>query len=168
MLGWKNGFGLASGMIFASINHSFIQPSPFSDKPQRAPRIMSPSQKNDAQVLEEMLSEPVLTKLLSLAKNGFAPTLPQLLERVVDLGIKQLEEELHPINGKTIPDGLSPRQTSILYGLRNGYAVGEIATNLGIAETTTRTHITRIKDKFGCHDLLNLRLPGCKHSDSML
>jgi len=127
---------------------------------------MSRPRKNDAlALLEGILAKPVMAKLTAMAGNGHGP-LPRLLGRVIELGLERLAEEGHTPNGDAVPEGLAPRQLAVLDCLRNGYAVGEIAANLGISETTVRTHIARLKDRLECHDLLELRLPARNHLET--
>lgn len=113
---------------------------------------------NGTPTLEEILPRPMLAKLSAMAANGDGP-LPRLLNRVIELGLKQLAEESPHSHGREELDRLTPRQLRVLENLREGYAVGEIAATLEISETTVRTHISRIKERLDCHDLLNLRLP---------
>lgn len=108
--------------------------------------------------LERLLPARLLDRLADLAGNGHGP-LPQLLVRAVELGLEQLAGDGPPANGQADTDGLAARQHAVLECLRNGYSVGEIATILAISETTVRTHISRLKQKTGCADLLTLRLP---------
>ena len=120
---------------------------------------MSRQPKNETQViLERILPKPVMAKLSAMAENGHGP-MPRLLSQVIELGLERLAEAGIAADGHGVPDGLAPRQLAVLDCLRKGYAVGEIATRLGISETTVRTHIARLKDRLECHDILKLRLP---------
>jgi len=94
-------------------------------------------------------------KLAALKKCSMAEALAQ----IIDTGIKSIgcELEAGPVSGH--PAELSPRQISVLQGLRDGLAVKEIADRLNVGEATVRTHILRIRERTGCLDILKLRIP---------
>jgi DNA-binding NarL/FixJ family response regulator len=78
---------------------------------------------------------------------------------IIDHGIKSTDRELDAAPAPVHTSGLSPRQTSVLQGLRAGLAVKEIADKLNVGEATVRTHIIRIRERTGCLDILKLRIP---------
>ena len=86
-------------------------------------------------------------------------SIDEALAQIINNGIKstgcELEED--PVSG--YPAELSPRQISVLQGLREGLAVKEIADKLNVGEATVRTHIIRIRERTGCVDILKLRIP---------
>ena len=86
-------------------------------------------------------------------------SIDEALAHIINNGIKSIGCELEedPVSG--YPADLSPRQISVLQGLRDGLAVKEIADKLNIGEATVRTHIIRIRERTGCMDILKLRIP---------
>jgi DNA-binding NarL/FixJ family response regulator len=86
-------------------------------------------------------------------------SISEALAQIINNGIKSIGCELEedPVSGR--PADLSPRQIIVLQGLRDGLAVKEIADKLDVGEATIRTHITRIRERTGCMDILKLRLP---------
>jgi DNA-binding NarL/FixJ family response regulator len=86
-------------------------------------------------------------------------SIEEALAKIIDNGIKSIgcELEADPVSG--YPADLSPRQISVLQGLRDGLAVKEIADKLNVGEATVRTHIIRIRERTGCLDILKLRIP---------
>ena len=96
------------------------------------------------------------TKRLATLKKC---SISEALAQIINNGIKSIGCELEedPVSGR--PAYLSPRQIIVLQGLRDGLAVKEIADKLDVGEATIRTHITRIRERTGCIDILKLRLP---------
>jgi len=94
-------------------------------------------------------------RLERLARHGNMP-MDELCLKALELGIHHLEatlpETLLPTNG------LSKKQRMVLHHLKLGKSVKEIAFDLRMGESSVRTHITRLKEKLGCGDLLELRM----------
>jgi DNA-binding NarL/FixJ family response regulator len=87
------------------------------------------------------------------------PLAPLILFPTADSRIKSIGCELEENTASGYPADLSPRQISVLQGLRDGLAVKEIADKLNVGEATVRTHIIRIRERTGCLDILKLRIP---------
>lgn len=81
-----------------------------------------------------------------------------LLE-VLEAGLEKLDDEWQESMVDRFGIPLSPKQKVVMICLRRGMAVKEIASDLGVSETTIRTHIARLKQRMDCDDLLQLRLP---------
>ena len=115
--------------------------------------------------LGEPISKPLLFihRKLNLHAKRLATlkkiSIYEALAQIINNGIKSMGCELEedPVSGH--PLDLSPRQISVLQCLRDGLAVKEIAAKLDVGEATIRTHITRIRERIGCLDILKLRLP---------
>ena len=86
-------------------------------------------------------------------------SMEEALAQIIDHGIKSTGCELEADPVSDHPADLSPRQISVLQGLRAGLAVKEIADKLNVGEATVRTHIIRIRERTGCLDILKLRIP---------
>jgi DNA-binding NarL/FixJ family response regulator len=86
-------------------------------------------------------------------------SIEEALAHIINNGIKSIACELEEDPESGYPADLSPRQISVLQGLRDGLAVKEIADKLNIGEATVRTHIIRIRERTGCMDILKLRIP---------
>jgi two-component system nitrate/nitrite response regulator NarL len=59
-----------------------------------------------------------------------------------------LAQEIRARRSDSVPS-LSDREIEILREVAAGHSAGEIADNLGLAESTVKTHLTRIYDKLG-------------------
>lgn len=86
-------------------------------------------------------------------------TYAEALAHVVEKGFKGIERESADSRTRKGLADLSPRQRTVLDGLRDGLAVKEIAHSLEVSEVTVRTHIIRIRQRLDCADLLKLRIP---------
>lgn len=82
------------------------------------------------------------------------------LQDVISKGLREIDRKLAEFSGSEEFDELSQRQRDVLDGLRKGMAVKELADRLGVTEPTVRTHIYRLRQRLGCSDLLELRIPG--------
>jgi DNA-binding NarL/FixJ family response regulator len=93
-----------------------------------------------------------------LAKH-FTMNAQELSALVIDAGLAVMERKLLENNKQPLPS-ISQQQRIVLDLLQQGKTVKEIAYQLNLGEATIRTHITRIKDKLNCNDLLHLRMNG--------
>jgi len=99
--------------------------------------------------------------LNDLAKRSCC-SFEQALHQAISLGLESLEAragEQKNLVANGCDAGLSPRQRQVLGLLKLGYSVKEIAGEMGVSETTVRTHVTRLKERTGCTDILRLRMP---------
>ena len=86
-------------------------------------------------------------------------SISEALAHIIESGIRSTECEIETDRVTGRPADLSQRQIAVLQGLRDGLAVKEIAHKLNVGEATVRTHITRIRERTGCVDILKLRMP---------
>lgn len=93
-----------------------------------------------------------------LAKH-FTMKMQEMSALVIDAGLAVMERKLLENNNHPLPS-ISQQQRVVLDLLQQGKTVKEIAYQLSLGEATIRTHITRIKDKLNCNDLLHLRMNG--------
>ncbi len=100
-------------------------------------------------------------RLQALARH-FGLKEKEMCELVMDAGLTAIESRLDQ-NGYSQLAAISQQQRVVLDLLQQGKTVKEIAYQLSLAEPTIRTHITRIKEKLNCSDLLNLRMNHLSH-----
>lgn len=93
-----------------------------------------------------------------LAKH-FTMKAQEMSALVIDAGLAVMERKLIENHKHPLPS-ISQQQRVVLGLLQQGKTVKEIAYQLNLGEATIRTHITRIKDKLNCNDLLHLRMNG--------
>jgi DNA-binding NarL/FixJ family response regulator len=86
----------------------------------------------------------------------------EMMALVIDAGLAVIERRLGANGNHPLPV-ISQQQRIVLDLLQQGKTVKEIAYQLKLGEATIRTHITRIKEKLNCSDLLNLRMNGISH-----
>ena len=116
----------------------------------------SPDKKTPPGVSEQIkLPDHLRARLDSLAA-GMGCGFDEALAKTVTSGLDFMEAERVASSAEA---DLSPRQSAILQGLRDGLAIKEIAGKLAISEVTVRTHIVRIRERLNCPDLLKLRMP---------
>jgi DNA-binding NarL/FixJ family response regulator len=97
-----------------------------------------------------------IAKLADVRESSFSETLFHLIEK----GFEEIDKKIDVFYGSDDIGDLSPRQRAVLDCLRQGLAVKEVADKLKVSEVTVRTHILRIRQRLGCADILELRIPG--------
>jgi DNA-binding CsgD family transcriptional regulator len=71
--------------------------------------------------------------------------------------VEQIEPEVFRRARLMYRHGLGPREAEVLVQVRRGFAVSQIAIELGISTSTAKTYIRNLIDKLGVPDLSTLR-----------
>ena len=113
--------------------------------------------------------EPVMRRALELGAAGYVPktaepkTLIHAIQVAIEGGVSPPRRELQnktgaaaggalpPIDVKAIFPDLTPRQADVYRALNHGLADKQIARDLGISETTVKTHVRAILQIVGVH-----------------
>jgi two-component system nitrate/nitrite response regulator NarL len=113
--------------------------------------------------------EPVMRRALELGAVGYVPktaapaTLLHTMRVAIEGGVSQPRRELQnktsanvggalpPIDVEALFPELTPRQAEVFRALMHGHGNKQIARDLGILETTVKTHVQRILEIVGVH-----------------
>jgi DNA-binding NarL/FixJ family response regulator len=90
-----------------------------------------------------MSLDPVVQEQLVAALAPAAQTPNPLADAAADVP---------PVNGRVLPDGLTPREAEVLRLIADGLTNAEICDVLIISQATVKTHINRLFAKIGAHD----------------
>ncbi|MDK0521017.1 response regulator transcription factor [Streptomyces sp. ML-6] len=103
-------------------------------------------------LIKDALPEELLSGIRAVA-GGDAVVAPSLTRRLLDAYVQHLPAVP---GGPTTPDpriaALTEREREILTVIGKGWSNTEIATRLHLAESTVKTHVTRILAKTGSRD----------------
>ncbi|MFF3289474.1 response regulator [Streptomyces sp. NPDC003023] len=106
-------------------------------------------------LIKDAMPEELLSGIRSVAA-GDAVVAPSLTRRLLDTYVQHLPETGDGTSGPTAADErlarLTERETEILTVIGQGWTNTEIATRLHLAESTVKTHVSRILAKTGARD----------------
>ncbi|MFJ9641159.1 response regulator [Streptomyces sp. NPDC101178] len=106
-------------------------------------------------LVKDAQPEELLSGIRAVAA-GDAVVAPSLTRRLLDAYAQHLPDAPGGRPPTTVPDpritALTGREREILTVIGKGWSNAEIATRLHLAESTVKTHLTRILAKTGCRD----------------
>jgi len=89
---------------------------------------------------------------LQAATRGAAAIDPAVQHHLVKAIARTAPLEWTPPDESRLPDGLTPREATVLTLIAEGLSNGEIAERLTVTETTVKSHINHLYSKTGARD----------------
>ena len=89
---------------------------------------------------------------LQAATRGAAAIDPVVQHHLVKAIARTAPLEWTPPDESRLPDGLTPREATVLTLIAEGLSNGEIAERLTVTETTVKSHINHLYSKTGARD----------------
>jgi DNA-binding NarL/FixJ family response regulator len=106
-------------------------------------------------LIKDAMPEELLSGIRAVAA-GDAVVAPSLTRRLLDTYVQHLPENMAAGNGEPVPDErlarLTEREREILTVIGQGWTNTEIASRFHLAESTVKTHVSRILAKTGARD----------------
>jgi DNA-binding NarL/FixJ family response regulator len=106
-------------------------------------------------LIKDAMPEELLSGVRAVAA-GDAVVAPSLTRRLLDTYVQHLPENMTAGTGKPVPDErlarLTEREREILTVIGQGWTNTEIASRFHVAESTVKTHVSRILAKTGARD----------------
>jgi DNA-binding NarL/FixJ family response regulator len=95
---------------------------------------------------------PEIAAALEAAKRGEAAIDPAVQHHLVKAIARTAPLQWTPPDETQLPDGLTPREASVLALIAEGLSNHEIAERLTVTETTVKSHINHLYGKTGARD----------------
>ena len=89
---------------------------------------------------------------LQAATRGAAAIDPAVQHHLVNAIARTAPLEWSPPDQSRLPDGLTPREATVLTLIAEGLSNGEIAEKLTVTETTIKSHVNHLYSKTGARD----------------
>jgi DNA-binding NarL/FixJ family response regulator len=106
-------------------------------------------------LIKDAMPEELLSGVRAVAA-GDAVVAPSLTRRLLDTYVQHLPEDMASGTGEPVPDErlarLTEREREILTVIGQGWTNTEIASRFHLAESTVKTHVSRILAKTGARD----------------
>jgi DNA-binding NarL/FixJ family response regulator len=106
-------------------------------------------------LIKDAMPEELLSGVRAVAA-GDAVVAPSLTRRLLDTYVQHLPENMASGTGEPVPDErlarLTEREREILTVIGQGWTNTEIASRFHLAESTVKTHVSRILAKTGARD----------------
>ncbi|MGN9795625.1 response regulator [Streptomyces sp. OZ13] len=106
-------------------------------------------------LIKDAMPEELLSGIRAVAA-GDAVVAPSLTRRLLDTYVQHLPETTAVGTGEPVPDArlarLTEREREILTVIGQGWTNTEIASRFHLAESTVKTHVSRILSKTGARD----------------
>ncbi len=102
-------------------------------------------------LLKDALPQELLAGIRAVA-GGEAVVAPTLTKRLLDTFILSSPGRPDAAEAAARLDALSEREHEVLEGVASGLTNGEIATRLLLAESTIKTHVSKVLAKIGARD----------------
>ncbi|ATW49330.1 response regulator [Streptomyces peucetius] len=106
-------------------------------------------------LIKDAMPEELLSGIRAVAA-GDAVVAPSLTRRLLDTYVQHLPENIVAVTGEPVPDErlarLTEREREILTVIGQGWTNTEIASRFHLAESTVKTHVSRILAKTGARD----------------
>jgi DNA-binding NarL/FixJ family response regulator len=106
-------------------------------------------------LIKDAMPEELLSGVRAVAA-GDAVVAPSLTRRLLDTYVQHLPEDMASGTGEPVPDErlarLTEREREILTVIGQGWTNTEIASRFNLAESTVKTHVSRILAKTGARD----------------
>ena len=104
---------------------------------------------------------PDLLDAIRAVHEGDAVLAPSATRQVLDAVAGQLPVRAEPGDDRFA--GLTPREHEVLGAMARGLSNAEIGTELGLSETTVKTHVGRVLTKLGVRDRLQAVVLAYRH-----
>jgi DNA-binding NarL/FixJ family response regulator len=97
-------------------------------------------------------TSPQIAAALQAAKRGESAIDPAVQHHLVKAIARTAPLQWNPPDQAQLPDGLTPREATVLTLIAEGLSNAEIAERLTVTETTVKSHINHLYGKTGARD----------------